>query len=451
MAQIKPFKAVTFDPRRAGALGDVLCPPYDVISPEFQAKLHDRSPYNVVRLELGAVRPEDRPGDDRYTRARAVFEDWQASGILRHDPEPALYVYEQAWGDRKRMSFFAAVRLAPWSDGEVLPHEQTLSGPKVDRLELMRHTGANLSPIMGLYEDPDGAVAATLDVARATPPLLEATTSDAPDSSSAVIGDRHRIWKLSHSDDLAAIERVIAARPVFIADGHHRYETALTYRDERRRTQGSHTGQEPWNYVLMSLSSMQDPGLLVLPTHRLVRAPGLSPQALLSRLSRSFSVDLLEPSGATTAAETADWLVGSNERKTIGMVVAGCDTLYRLTLTVEPATALAHLGRSQAWCDLQVAQLHYLVMAEVLGIPESDWKGGERIVYTRDAHEALARVRSHEFDAAFFLGGTPVEHIQKVSVTGEVMPQKSTYFYPKLPTGLLIHALEPASERVAIV
>lgn len=435
MAYIQPFAAVMFDTARAGTLSDLICPPYDVIPAPEQRRLHELSDFNMVRLELGLDQPDDGPTSNRYSRAGALFEDWLARGVMRQDGQPAFYVYEQTWGDRRRQAFFAAVRLAPWSAGEVLAHEQTLSAPKKDRLELMRHTAANLSPVMGLYDDPDGSVAALLAEARQSPPVLEAQ----------VAGETHTVWKLTAWDAIAAIQESLASRPIFIADGHHRYETALTYRDERREAQGAYSGEEPWNFVLMALSSMADPGLVVLPTHRLVRAADLDARALLGRLAERFELESIALDGDLAHCAGAISAILDRESGThrIGMVLAGGQpVLHLLRLASAPEAALSHLPHSKPWRELDVAQLHHLIIAGLLGIPESEWKGGKHIAYTRDVSEVLAGVSSGDFQVGFLLDSTPVSQIKRVSLAGDVMPQKSTYFYPKMPTGLVVHRLD---------
>ncbi len=439
MAYIQPFSGIMYDPARAGALSDLLCPPYDIISGPEQERLHQINPHNIVHLELGLEQPGDVPGADRYSRAGAIWEDWLDRGVLAQDRQLAFYVYEQSWADRKRMAFFAAVRLAPWTSGEVLPHELTLSGPKKDRLQLMRHTGANLSPVMGLYEDADGTVKTILEEAMAAQPVLQASLGD----------ETHKVWRLTAWDAIAAIQESLAGRPIFIADGHHRYETALTYRDERRQAQGAYSGEEPWNYVLMALCSLSDPGLVVLPTHRLVRAPDLDRRAFLERLGRSFRIEeaALGDAAADARSQAGALLRQLTGKHRLAMVLGGDPAPRILELATAPELALTHLPQSKPWRELAVAHLHYLILADVLGIPESEWKGGQHLVYTRDSSEVLSRVSSGEFDVGFLLEAPPVDQITRVALAGDVMPQKSTYFYPKLPTGLVVHRLDehPAS------
>lgn len=453
MAQVHPFRATLLDPARVGDIGAALCPPYDVISRQEQYRLYLRSPHNLVRLELGQDQPDDTPSFNRYTRAASQLAQWLATGVLREDQAPALYVHDQFWEGGSRRSFFAAVQLAEWERREVVPHEQTLAGPKADRLLLMRHTAANLSPVFGLYEDPSGTVARILAEATSRPPDLEADQGGS---------ERHRLWRLTDRDAIAAIQEALASRPVYIADGHHRYETALAYRDERRLEQGACTGDEPWNFVLMSLSDVADPGLVVLPTHRLVKVEDLDRQAFLARLAEHFHLtEHPLPEGAARVraveealeqmASAAGTMVGAGgasltamkkpARHLLGLVLPGEARFLQLELAADPREALADLGRSPAWCELDVAILHYLVMDRMLGIPEAEWKTGRKITYTREFREVLLGLESGAFQAGFFLNATPVRQILAVADAGDVMPQKSTFFHPKLPTGLVIHRL----------
>ncbi|MBM3268936.1 MAG: DUF1015 domain-containing protein [Candidatus Sericytochromatia bacterium] len=438
MNRLNPFRATLFDPARSGDLGAVLCPPYDVVSQQDQYRLYLRSPCNVIRLELGQDLPGDDQATNRYTRANEQLAAWLAEGVLREDESPAFYLYVQEWeGGGSRTSFYAAVRLAEWDKGEVIPHEQTLSGPKADRLLLMRHTAANMSPVFGLYADPSGVVRQILAEAQASEPDLAAEQG----------AERHRLWRIARWDDVAAIQEALSNQPIYIADGHHRYETALAYRDECRERQGAFTGEEPWNSVLMCLADVAEPGLEVLPTHRLVKAKDLDAAALVARLGEVFAVE--ERPAPDTAARIAatDRLLGEmkelNEagRHALGLALPGEARVLLLTLREDPRELLSGFGRSPAWRELDVAILHYLVILEMLGIPEGEWKGGKHLVYTRDHKEVLAGLESGEFQAGFFLNPTPVAQVVDVARAGDVMPQKSTFFYPKLPTGLVLHRL----------
>lgn len=441
MAHVSAFNAILFDPAKVPDPGIALCPPYDVISQQDQVRLYLRSPHNVIRLELGQDQPTDSREINRYTRADEQLQAWLAEGVLREDAEPALYVHVQHWegahGPMKRRSFHAAVRLAEWAAGEVLPHEQTLSGPKADRLLLMRNTAANMSPVFALYDDPDRVVSAVFDEAMRGEPSFVAVEPG---------GDKHELWRLTSWDAIAVVQEALSGRPFYIADGHHRYETALTYRDERREAQGAFSGDEPWNFVLMALSDVADPGLVVLPTHRLVRAKDLDEGAFLDKLAERFEVREIPVAGGRAGGtrQIQAALAEMPGQHRIGMALPSDESIRVLTLRGPATEALASRGRSEAWRSLDVTLLHYLVIEDMLGIPEAEWKIGKEIVYTREFKEVLLGMESAEFQVGFFLNGTPVQQIRDVAVAGDVMPQKSTFFYPKLPTGLLIHKLASA-------
>jgi uncharacterized protein (DUF1015 family) len=439
MNHVSPFRATLFDPAAVQDLAAVLCPPYDVISQQEQYRLYLRSPRNVIRLELGQDLEGDSQAVNRYTRAQEQLRAWLEEGVLREDESPAFYLYVQEWDAvRMRTALFASVRLAEWDRREVIPHEQTLSGPKADRLLLLRHTAANLSPVYGLYEDPTGAVSQVVaEHVKREPDLVADQGSEG----------RHRLWRIDAWDDVAAIQEALSNQPIFIADGHHRYETALAYRDERRETLGAFTGEEPWNAVLMCLSDVADPGLVVLPTHRLVKAAGSDSGALLESFAPAFEIEERPAPDAAARLACAQEVLGemagsaAEGRHAFGLALPGESRLLLLTLKGDPEKMLAGLGRSPAWCRLDVSILHYLVIAGFLGIPEADWKGGKHIVYTRDFKEVLVGLESAEFQAGFFLNPTPIRQIMAVAQAGDVMPQKSTFFYPKLPTGLVLQRL----------
>jgi uncharacterized protein (DUF1015 family) len=434
----------------------VVTPPYDVISAEAQARYYARDPHNIIRLELG----RDERGDDelgnRYTRAAMAFADWRLTGVLRQDA-PAIYLYEQrfsvpgvpgAGGARKRRGLFARVRIEPWEAGVVLPHERTLSKPKDDRLKLTRATAATLSPIMALYDDPEGALAALFSKAARRKP--EVAFSDEA-------GEEHRLWPLRDAALVARVVEFFRDRQLYIADGHHRYETALAYREELRETRRELALDDAANFTLMALSALEDPGLVVLPTHRIVR--GATPERLAGlpgELEGAFAVTPLgAPGGLATldAAETLAALAAASEgvqRAAFVMVTPDGAFLLRQSdagraamEALDSARAGEHVGASEAWRRLDVAALHELVLARGLGVNEQMTRAGDSISYMRDAHAAIEAVRTGQEGAqlAFLLNPTPPAAIRDVARAGDRMPQKSTYFYPKLITGLVINPL----------
>jgi len=440
MADVRPFPGIRYAP--GTDLAAVVTPPYDVISPEAQARYYERAPENIIRLELGRDEPRDDELANRYTRAAMTFADWRLRGVLRQDA-PALYLYEQRFhalgGERRRLSLMARVRIEPWEAGVVLPHERTLSKPKSDRLKLTRATAATLSPIMALYDDPRGALAKAL--AR---PLKRAPEVAFHDET----GEEHRLWVVR---DAALIERVGAFfrdRQLYIADGHHRYETALAYREELREARRELPLEDAANFTLMALSAIEDSGLLVLPTHRIVRGVA---QERLAEFPRDLA-DLFENealAGDPDAEAITRTLAEASEggaRTAFAMVTPDGVSILRQTNAGRAAMdgrAGEHVGASEAWRSLDVAVLHELVLAHGLSVSEQAIRAGEHITYTRDAQAAIDAVRSGADGAqlAFLLNPTPPAAIRDVARAGDRMPQKSTYFYPKLITGLVINPL----------
>jgi uncharacterized protein (DUF1015 family) len=431
MAEIRPLRGFRY---HLTDLAAVITPPYDVITPEMQARFYARHPLNSIRLELG----RDEPGDDalanRYTRAAADFARWRLTGDLREDDAPTLYVYQQQFSINgqayTRTSLLARVRLVPWEAGVILPHEHTLAKPKSDRLRLLRACAANLSPIMAMFDDPKKTVGKLLAKGTKGAPLADCT-DDA--------GERHLLWAVT---DPAAIERLAAALApgkLYIADGHHRYETALAYRDEVAEVHRGLTPDDAANFVLMALVATNDPGLVVLPTHRLVR--GLSAMrlaALPQVLADNWTVEDL---ARATAQDLVAHLAAAGADGTIAAVVAIADRRWLLRLSPAGAERLRATGESAAWQKLDVAAVHELIVDAALGIPRDAVETSEGITYTRDPAEALAAVAAGTAQVAILLNPTRPDQVRDVAATGGRMPQKSTYFYPKLITGLVINPL----------
>jgi len=397
MAVVSPFPAVRYDAARVGGLADVIAPPYDVISAAEQAALYDRSPYNAVRLILA----RETPRADAAARALA---DWMAARVLVRDPAPALYLYRQTFavpglGTRTREGVLCRLELEPFASGVVRPHERTFPGPKADRLALLRATGAYLSPIFGLYA---GAGASLRDVfaAVAAAPPLEDVSDDG--------GERHRVWRIEDTATIASVRAALAPESILIADGHHRYETALTHRDE---------GGPP--YVLAYLADMHDPGLVILPTHRLVRGPlPLDPATLEARLRESFLVTP-RPAARPRASGEIDCILPDR----------------RLRLRALP-TALARVAAlPEPLRSLDVTLFQRAILEPLLGLETHG------LAFTHDDAEAVAAV-PHEASAAFLVNPPSIDAVRAVCLAGEVMPEKSTYFYPKLADGLVFDCFD---------
>jgi uncharacterized protein (DUF1015 family) len=445
MAEIIPFRALRYNPQLVPDLARVVAPPYDVISPEAQERYHARHPYNVVRLILGKDEAWDTADDNRYSRAAATFADWRRAGILRRDPFPALYVYEQEFsvGDGpclRRRGLLALVRLHEYAERVILPHERTFSRYKDDRLRLMRACPANLEAILGFYPGPNPAAAAVLDRCAAAEPAVRLADED---------GVGHRLWLLRDATDLETVRAAVRERPVIIADGHHRYETALNFRTERRGsdTRSPAAGHDRLDdYVLMHLVQADDPGLVILPTHRVIRRRppclGAELRAVLARhfRVRPFPLDRADPTLALRIA-----LADLARRRHGGIACAlydgGAEVLVLETADPAASQALLAEGHAPAFARLDVAVLHRLLIEGILGIP-SAMQADDSIGYTRDASQALAEVSAGKAAAAVFLNAPQVDQVQAVAMAGERMPQKSTYFFPKVLGGLVMHPLD---------
>jgi uncharacterized protein (DUF1015 family) len=452
MATIAPLKGLRYS-KTAGTLADLVAPPYDVIDDSAQERYYRRHPYNIIRLEYGKTHPTDGEKDNRYTRAAADFSTWQKEGILVREAAPALYLYEHRFafcGEQKvRRGFICAVRLEPYEKGVVLPHEETLPKHKADRLALMRACAANFSPIFGLYADEEKTVEE----------LLFRSSNRSPEVSfSDENGHSHTLWVVTDPPVIEQVRQAMTGRRIYIADGHHRYETALAYRNERRAEESANGRERPYDYVMMTLFNLYDPGLVILPTHRLVRnVPELDLEILLSRLKENFQVEdfPLAPDRKNLKAFLAllnkkGEAVEKQPQKNPGRpahpcafgLYAGKGRLFLLTQKeAQPDISRAMGGPPSFREQLDVSVLHTLILKQILGIDEELLAEESRVAYTREEEKALAAVDSGLFQLAFFLNPTRVEEVIAVAAQGERLPQKSTYFYPKLITGLVINSL----------
>jgi uncharacterized protein (DUF1015 family) len=433
MADFRPFRALRYRPDAAGKIDGVLAPPYDVIDGAEQAALHARSPYNVIRLELAEGRPDDNEQSNRYTRAAAALAEWRAKAVLALDDKPAYYVYVQEFEHegtrRRRTQVFGRLRLEPWDAHIVRPHEKTMAKPKEDRLQLLRHLRTNVSPVLALYRDESRRIANAIAGGE---PLVDATTPD---------GQRHTLFALTGDTPLRAIASELANAPLYILDGHHRYETALNYRDERRAQASTWSGEEPENFVLAAITSVDDPGLVLLPTHRLVRPPDMV-RDVIERLSRYFNVVDTTPKsfdGTALLRLLARVSAAGDSGTAFGALGLEEQRLHLLTLSDAAAARALMPDRSATWQSLDVNVLEYAVLRATLGI---DGGAGDVIDYTQDAAVALREVESGRWPLAFLLNATKIAQMIAVADAGEKMPAKSTYFWPKLATGLVLNSLE---------
>ena len=431
MPDLRPFRGIRYDIARVGAMSDVVAPPYDVIGPELQDRLYQASPYNVIRLEYNKPEATDAPGQDRYSRAARFLKEWTREGVLREDPHPSFYLYHQTFEVEGRLhtrkGFFARVRLEPFGEGRIYPHEQTLSGPKADRLALFKATDANLSPIFGLYPDPDGEVLRAVESG-----LRDRTPLEAVDH----LGVTNRFWPILDQPTHTLVQKLMGPKPVFIADGHHRYETGLKYRDDLA-AEGKLTGpDDPANFCLMMLVGMSDPGLLILPTHRLVSGfPGLTAETLAEKLSPYFKVEVVgegEP-GAQAAWEAIEL---NDDQEILGFGTAADGNWLTAALMSDLRMDELCPEHGPDWRSLGVSILHELVLKDLLGSV-----GTPACVYVHQLREAVDAVKARSCDLACLVPPAGMGHVEAIASNLEKMPPKSTYFYPKLLSGLVLNPL----------
>jgi len=423
MADVKPFRGLRYNPGKVD-IRTVVSPPYDEISDGYQEELYHLNPYNVVRLILGREQ-------DRYKEAAECLATWQKDGILKRDVRRAVYVLSQSFKHTngvtlQRYGFITLCRLEELSSGVILPHERTLSKPKEDRFRLMRATNANLSQVFGLYVDPDKAIDRMLRAAMNASPIQEVMFEK-------VI---NRLWAVEDQDLVEAIAAAMKPKSILIADGHHRYETALTYRDMMRLKTPGYSGDEPFNFVMMFLSSMDAEGLVILPTHRIVHGlPSFDAADLQMRLAKNFTVEM-----ARSQEELLTRLKG-HSRYAYGVVTS--DSLYLITLESDnllPSLIGAEVPMEVK--ELDVTFLHSHVIEGLLGISPRAQESKLNLDYVKSIEEASQAVQKKKANVAFILNATPLEQVKSVVRAGHTLPQKSTYFYPKLLSGFVMNLLE---------
>jgi uncharacterized protein (DUF1015 family) len=416
MADVQPIKTLRYNPDVAGPLEDLIAPPYDVIDDELRAELVARSPHNVVEIDL----PES------YEGAAETLAEWRERGLLVSEDEPAIWVLRQDYtapdgSTRTRSGFFARVRVEDYGAGRIRPHERTHPGPKEDRLMLTRATRANLSPIFSLFPDTAGAATETLAQATSGEPFAEVTDHE---------GTRNTLWRVADPENIAALQAALADAELLIADGHHRYETARAYADEVG-------GEGEHRYVLMFLVSLDDPGLLIFPTHRMLT--GLKDDsekqlAIRDVARRDFEIEQLDDTHELEPPANGD-------RVAFGYMDSFLKRPVRLTLKDQSIADEALPGMPEPYRRLDTAVLEALILRGALGMSEDDISHLRGLDYSKNLDDAIERVESGAADAGFFMRATPVEQVREVAQTGESMPPKSTYFFPKVPTGLVFNPL----------
>jgi uncharacterized protein (DUF1015 family) len=434
MAEITPFKALRYDPDHV-KLEDVLTQPYDKITPEMQTKYYERSSHNLVRIILGKAGETDTDDFNVYTRAKEYLHDWRSGGILKQDAEPGLYAYSQTFtipGTRdlsERHGLIALGRLHDYSDAVVFRHEQTLSKPRADRLNLLRATQAHFGQIFMLYSDPRAEIDA----------LLKSKVEEDPDTS--ILDEYetlHRVWRIQDPALIHAAQQIMRDKKLLIADGHHRYETALAYRNERREQSSNTDPNAPYEFVMMTLIPMESRGLVILPTHRIVHGlASFDRERMIEASEQFFDIDRIDMRTENRSATTMLSQAGESGTAFVAITRQGPYLMRAKKNVIEDA--LKHVPELQR--SLDVVQLHRILLERILGISEEAIRNQENIRYERDAFEAISWVRQGA-NVAFLMNPAKIEQVRNIAFAGEVLPQKSTDFYPKLLSGLTIYALE---------
>jgi len=445
MAEFRPFRGIRFDPDRFGNLSRVICPPYDVISPAQQQDYYDLDPHNAVRLDFAKAEPGDDETNNRYLRAGADFRAWLSRRVLVEDPVPCFYLLEERFEDeqgetRVRLGVMGLKRLEENRPGaSIRPHEATYDGPKQDRFQLMKATASNVSPIFAVYQDPDFTLE---EIFRQGPArggrCVEATGAD---------GVQRRLFVIDDPDRVDRIETLLGERPLLIADGHHRYETSLRYRDWRRAQEPEADGVQPYDYTLMYITNMDSPGLCVYPAHRILRRfPGMDPESFLRSMSGPFSVKRLARTG--DAAEDRERFVRELRDAPEGGLKIGCrfkDPPLDCVFSVPDTGTLSPLfppEAPEAIRTLDVSVLHDVVLGRIMGVSREDQAREEFIVYAKGEGLALEMLdREPDLCAAFLLNPAPVRKIMQVAFAGILLPQKTTYFFPKVMTGFVFRRM----------
>lgn len=420
MAEIIPFKGVLYNPEKVNT-DKTMAPPYDIITTEFKEILYRQSPYNIVRIDFGKDEDGDNEGENRYTRASRFLSDWLHEGILVKALHPSFYCYEISYelngNSRKTRGFLGAVRIEELGSGKIHPHEMTYSKPKSDRLNILRFCHANTSPIYSLYSSIEKRTSSILDAVVMKKPFIETRDGD---------GFTHRLWQISDRDAVETIGKELSDKDIFIADGHHRYETALKFKKEMQEKGLIKTGEEPYNYALMFLANIEDDGLTLLPTHRIVEIDSeISPKDVLKKY---FEIQKINSDGLSEKQARQElFQIMRKSAHSFGMFLTNSNTYYALLFN----GSKIEMDLPDCLRNLDVTLLHKLVFEKILKI--------EHYEYEMDPDAAVERARKGSFEAVFFLNPTKLTDVKEVALAGERMPPKSTYFYPKLLTGMVIY------------
>ena len=436
MATILPFKGLRYNPEKTKDISKVITPPYDVISEKERDDYYQLHPDNIIRLILSKDLPGDDQSNNKYTRSAESYDKWRKEETLKEEAKPAIYIYAQEFtlSDKKytRRGFISLVKLEDFQTGEIYPHEHTLAKPKEDRMNLMKACNANLSQVFTFFEDEDAEISDLLHKMSEAGPDIDFTD---------IYGVKNLLWAIK---DKAVIEKLIVQmkdRALFIADGHHRYETALFYRDSVKGGENDGNGDSPADYIMMMCVSMEDPGLQILPTHRLARnVKDLDPEKIKRSLSEVFDISDL---GSNCNAETFEQKLSEDAHKhKIGMYIGESDKkFYILTLRDEKLLDPILTGDYVEWKSIDTGILHGVIFDRALGIQAKNISKSENVKYNQGVEDSVAKVNEGEYQIAFFLNPTKIGQIKDIATKRHKMPPKATYFYPKLMTGMVIRPI----------
>jgi len=440
MAEVAPFRGLRYNLKKIPNLAEVVIPPYDVISPQEQELFHQINPYNMIRLELGKSEPGDSDENNAHTRAAGYLQEWWQGHVLTRDEQPSIYYYELDYPlpglpKQTRYGFICVLRLEDFESGTVRPHEKTFQKIKDERLGLMLACHANLSPVFSLYADPVEAVDRSLRAGREAEPI-------------AVFTDRqsmeHRMWKVSDLEVLQHVRSLMQDKEIFIADGHHRYETAINFRNIGRGRFPQAGPRASFEYIMMYLSNMSQAGLTILPTHRLLRhMDSWDPKGFAARAGEFFEVSSYGTAQEGEAAWRQGLLAGADRKEiVIGFYCQRADAYYLLKAERDAvASYLASKNIPHVLQDLDVVVLDQVILRHLLDLSETFLSSSDNIHFKHDLDETLSQVRCESYQAAFCINPTRIEQVQEVASAGLIMPHKSTYFYPKVGSGLVVHSL----------